>query len=85
LQTARRAVRDRCACRVPVKGRRLIHLSCFGDDGDLMVYQVWESPESFEAFGATLMPILAVVGIDPGKPDTMVLHRLEQASASQTT
>jgi hypothetical protein len=50
-----------------------------------MVYQVWESPESFEAFGATLMPILAVVGIDPGKPDTMVLHRLEQASASQTT
>jgi hypothetical protein len=28
---------------------------------------------------------MAEVGIDPGKPDIMVLHRLEQASASQTT
>jgi hypothetical protein len=62
-----------------------IHHSCFGDDGNLMVYQVWESPESFEAFGATLMPILAEVGIEPGKPDIMVLHRLEQTSASQIT
>jgi hypothetical protein len=52
-----------------------LHHSCFGDDGDLMVYQVWESPESFQAFG----------GIDPGEPSIMALHRLEQTSASQTT
>ena len=62
-----------------------LHHSCFGDDGDLMVYQIWESPESFQAFGATLMPILAEMGIDPGEPSIMALHRLEQTSASQTT
>jgi len=62
-----------------------IHHSCFGDDTDLAVYQVWESPETFEAFGATLMSILAEVGIDPGVPSIMALHRLEQTSASQTS
>jgi hypothetical protein len=62
-----------------------IHHSCFGDDGDLTVYQIWESPESFQAFGATLMPILTEVGIDPGEPSIMALHRLEQTSDSQTT
>jgi hypothetical protein len=35
-----------------------IHHSCFGEDGDLMVYDIWESPETFQAFGGTLMPIL---------------------------
>jgi hypothetical protein len=55
-----------------------IHHSCSGDDGDLTVYQVWESPESFEAFSAALMPTLAEVGIDPDEPSIMELHRLEQ-------
>jgi hypothetical protein len=55
-----------------------IHHSCFGDDGDLMVYDIWTSPETFEAFGATLMPILAEIGIDAGEPAIMTLHRLEQ-------
>ncbi|HYA69034.1 MAG TPA: hypothetical protein VED63_09910 [Acidimicrobiales bacterium] len=61
-----------------------LHHSCFGDDGDLMVFQVWESMEAFEAFGATLMPILAEVGIDPGEPSVMAVHRFEQTTASQT-
>jgi hypothetical protein len=60
-----------------------IHHSCFGEDGDLMVYDVWESPQAFEAFGATLMPILAEVGIDAGEPSVMTLHRLEQTSTKQ--
>jgi hypothetical protein len=58
-----------------------IHHSCFGEDGDLMVYQVWESREHFQAFGETLMPILAKVGIDPGEPSVMALHRLNQTGA----
>jgi hypothetical protein len=62
-----------------------LHHSCFGEDGDLMVYQVWDSAESFQAFGETLMPILAKLGINPGEPSIMALHRLEQTSASQTT
>jgi len=58
-----------------------IHHSCFGTDGDLMVYDVWESPETFDAFGKTLMPILAEVGIDAGEPAVMPIHRLSQTSS----
>jgi hypothetical protein len=59
-----------------------IHHSCFGEDGDLMVYDIWQSQEAFDAFGATLMPILGEVGIDPGEPSVMSLHRLQQTSNS---
>lgn len=61
-----------------------IHHSCFGQDRDLMVYDIWESPESFQAFGGTLMPILAEVGIDAGEPSIMEVHRLEQTAHSST-
>jgi hypothetical protein len=57
-----------------------LHHSCFGDDGGLMVFQVWESPAAFEAFGETLMPILGEVGIDPGEPTVMAIHDLAQTS-----
>lgn len=60
-----------------------IHHSCFGDEGGLMVYDVWESPEAFKAFGVTLMPILADIGLDPGEPAVMPIHRLTQTDASQ--
>lgn len=55
-----------------------LHHSCFGDDGDLMVYDVWEAPENFEAFGAALMPILEEIGVDPGEPAVMPIHLLKQ-------
>jgi len=55
-----------------------LHHSCFGEDGDLMVYDVWESPAAFEAFGQKLMPILADLGIDAGEPAVMSVHLLDQ-------
>jgi hypothetical protein len=58
------------------KGR--IHHSCFGDDGHLMVYDIWEAEEDFRAFGAVLMPIIEQVGFSAGPPDVMVVQRLEQ-------
>ena len=57
-----------------------LHHSCFGEDGDLMVYDIWESQEAFEAFGAGLMPILADLGIDAGEPSIMAVHRLDQVA-----
>jgi len=62
-----------------------IHHSCFGDDGELMVYDIWEAPETFQAFGQTMMPILAEVGVDAGEPSIMAVHRLDQTSASQVS
>ena len=55
-----------------------LHHSCFGEEGDLMVYDIWESPEAFAAFGERLMPILAEVGVDPGEPAIVALHKLIQ-------
>ena len=44
---------------------RLFHV-CFGEPGNLLVSEVWESKEAFNRFAETLMPILGDVGIDPG-------------------
>ena len=55
-----------------------LHHSAFGPSDHLMVYDVWDSPESFQKFGETLMPILAEIGFDPGQPDIMPLHNLIQ-------
>jgi hypothetical protein len=32
------------------------------------VFDVWESEESFQAFGETLVPIMTDLGADPGPP-----------------
>lgn len=36
--------------------------------GNVQIFDVWESQEAFEAFGATLLPILSSVGAEPGEP-----------------
>ena len=55
-----------------------LHHSAFGPADHLMVYDVWDSKESFDTFTQTLMPILKKVGIDPGTPDVMPIHGLLQ-------
>ena len=45
-------------------------------DGKINVFDVWESQEAFEAFGATLMPILTELGVDPGTPAVMPAHNV---------
>ncbi|MGE5274684.1 MAG: hypothetical protein ACM3QU_13120 [Verrucomicrobiota bacterium] len=47
----------------------------FMSNGIVRVSEVWDSQEKFEAFGPRLMPILAEVGIDPGKPEILQVHK----------
>lgn len=61
-----------------------LHHSCFGEDGELMVYDVWESQEAFEAFGAALMPILAELELEVGQPDVMQVHLVDQVALEGT-
>ncbi|MGH9165215.1 MAG: hypothetical protein ACRDZW_06880 [Acidimicrobiales bacterium] len=56
----------------------MLHHSCFGEPDHLMVYEVWESQEKLDAFGARLMPILQELGIDPGQPSVMAVVNLQQ-------
>lgn len=49
------------------------HCAFIADDV-LRVSEVWDSQANFEAFGRRLMPILAAVGIDPGRPEILLVH-----------
>ncbi|HVB93522.1 MAG TPA: hypothetical protein VND67_04325 [Acidimicrobiales bacterium] len=56
------------------KGRTL-HVA-LETDGAIQVFDIWESQAEFDAFGATLMPILAELGIDPGEPMVANVHNV---------
>jgi hypothetical protein len=43
-------------------------------DGEIQVFDVWESQEAFEAFGATLLPILAAAGVEMNEPMVARVH-----------
>jgi hypothetical protein len=54
---------------------RLYHVA-LETDGQIQVFDVWDSRESFEAFGATLLPIMAELGADPGQPQVSPVHNI---------
>lgn len=63
---------DECIARLTKAGAlhpagRTYH-SCFGTDNQVYVFDVWDSQASFDRFGATLVPILHAIGVDPGQP-----------------
>jgi hypothetical protein len=43
-------------------------------DGEIQVFDVWESQEAFEAFGVTLLPILAAAGVEMNEPMVARVH-----------
>jgi hypothetical protein len=43
-------------------------------DGEIQVFDVWESKEAFEAFGPTLIPILTAAGIEINEPMVARVH-----------
>lgn len=47
-------------------------------DGAIQVFDIWESQQAFEAFGATLIPILSELGVDPGQPVAAEVHNVIQ-------
>ena len=54
---------------------RLYHVA-LETDGQIQVFDVWESEQTFAAFGQHLMPILAGLGIDPGEPQISEIELL---------
>lgn len=43
-------------------------------DGAIQVFDVWESHEDFEAFGKTLIPILAELGVELSEPSIAPIY-----------
>jgi hypothetical protein len=58
---------------------RLYHV-CFGSSDNLRVSDIWESRESFEKFGETLIPILRELGVDSGQPEELQVHNIIEGS-----
>ena len=52
---------------------RLYHCA-MKSPGGVHVFDVWESQESFDAFGATLLPILSAAGVEIGEPMIAEVH-----------
>ena len=49
----------------------------FHAGGQLLVSEVWDSPEQFEAFGRRVMPILADVALEhSGQPQVFAFHNI---------
>jgi hypothetical protein len=43
---------------------RIQHFALSSDTGNVVVFDIWESPEALEAFGSVLMPILGGLAVD---------------------
>jgi len=71
---------DSCIQKLEAAGARKpagrLYHACFGADDKLAVFDVWDSQQSFERFGETLMPNLKEIGIDVGDPHVMPIHNV---------
>ncbi len=56
---------------------RLYHFA-LETDGQIQVFDVWDSKESFDAFGETLVPIMTGLGVEPGEPMVSKVHNTIQ-------
>ena len=46
--------------------------SCFGDEGQLQVFDIWESQEAFDEFLTYLGPIMQDLGIELAQPPSIM-------------
>jgi hypothetical protein len=52
---------------------RLNHFA-LESEGSIQVFDVWDSQENFDAFGATLVPILSELGVTLGAPSVASIY-----------
>jgi len=52
-----------------------LHHACYGPKDALVVVDVYDTPQSFEAFGKTLVPILTEMGVR-ATPDVRSVHNI---------
>ena len=53
---------------------RLSHVAALREDGSFFINDVWESHETFDAFGQKLVPILIESGVEPVEPKIFPVH-----------
>ena len=53
------------------EGAMRLH-SCFGDDGQLQVFDIWDSQEAFDEFLTYLGPVMEQLGIELAQPPVIM-------------
>jgi len=53
------------------EGSMKLH-SCFGEDGQLQVFDIWDSQEAFDEFLTYLGPVMEELGIELAQPPTIM-------------
>ena len=53
-----------------------IYHAAFGGPDRIMVFDVWTSQAAFDKFGQVLGPIMQQLGVDPGQPAVMPIHKV---------
>ena len=71
----REALKQLEAAGAGMPAGRLYHIG-FNEGGAFKVIDVWESQETFNAFGQTLIPILQKLGIDPAQPEIYEIENI---------
>jgi hypothetical protein len=61
------AIRQLEAAGAGAPAGRTYHVA-LESNGEIQVFDIWESKEQFEVFGQTLVPILTGLGIEMGPP-----------------
>jgi hypothetical protein len=69
------AIKALAAAGVGAPAGRLYH-AALETEGLIAVFDIWDSQESFDAFGKILVPILTGLGVDPGQPQVMPVHNI---------
>jgi hypothetical protein len=57
----------------PAPKGRTLHVA-LETDGAIQVFDIWDSQADFDAFGATLLPILSKAGVELGAPMVANVH-----------
>jgi hypothetical protein len=50
--------------------------AAFGPKEKLMVFEIWTSQAAFDKFAKKLMPIMQQLGVNPGTPNVMPMHKV---------
>jgi len=66
-----RKARDRLSEAGAPESAMKLH-ACFGEDGQLQVFDIWESQEAFDELLKYLGPIMEELGIELAQPPTIM-------------
>ncbi|MDH3226343.1 MAG: hypothetical protein OEM67_04550 [Thermoleophilia bacterium] len=54
---------------------RTLHVA-IETNGEIQVFDIWDSQEAMDAFGPTLLPILTGLGVEPVQPMVAPVHNV---------